>query len=233
VSAPEFVVHRDPGVVWRVGRVPDPWAWTDWKYAKDQGRFDGRWDDPDGQFRTAYACSNLYACLLEVLAKFRPHLTATAVLEAISADPLDDLEFPTVYGRIDRNWLDEHRASTAYLRGAYCAIAHSQSVAALRPAFLALAIESGAADFDVSVLKNPIPRQLTRAIAQRLYEELDPASGINLVDGIEFTSRHGDDLPMWAVFERPGQPEISPLLDEVSDVELSAETPDLVGAFEL
>jgi len=33
-------------VVWRVGYTPEPWAWTPWQYATD-GRFTGRWDDPD------------------------------------------------------------------------------------------------------------------------------------------------------------------------------------------
>src|SRR5664279_1996153 len=40
-------------VVWRVGYVPEPWAWTPWQYATD-GRFTGRWDDPDGVWRTLY-----------------------------------------------------------------------------------------------------------------------------------------------------------------------------------
>ena len=33
-------------VVYRVGYIPEPWAWTPWQYATD-GRFTGRWDDPD------------------------------------------------------------------------------------------------------------------------------------------------------------------------------------------
>ena len=62
----------DPGHVWRVGFRPDPWAWTPWQYASDDGRFPGRWDDPDGSFRTVYAGRDLLACLLEVLARFPP-----------------------------------------------------------------------------------------------------------------------------------------------------------------
>jgi hypothetical protein len=55
------------GVVWWVGFRPDPWAWTDWKYGSDDGRFNGRWDDMAGQFRTVYAGESLVACLPEVL----------------------------------------------------------------------------------------------------------------------------------------------------------------------
>jgi hypothetical protein len=29
-----------------VESIPEPWAWTPWQYATD-GRFTGRWDDPD------------------------------------------------------------------------------------------------------------------------------------------------------------------------------------------
>jgi hypothetical protein len=32
----------NPGAVWRVGHGPDPWAWTPWEYAGDDGRFHGR-----------------------------------------------------------------------------------------------------------------------------------------------------------------------------------------------
>jgi hypothetical protein len=38
----------------RVGYQPDPWAWTPWEYAGDDGRFHGRWDDPHGTWRTLY-----------------------------------------------------------------------------------------------------------------------------------------------------------------------------------
>lgn len=68
--------------MWRVGHRPDPWAWALWKYAV-RGRFGGRWDDPDGTFRTVYAGESLLACLLEVLACFRPDTALSAELDAI------------------------------------------------------------------------------------------------------------------------------------------------------
>jgi hypothetical protein len=39
--------------VWRVGYVPEPWSWTPWQFAED-GRFNGRWDDPNGVWRSLY-----------------------------------------------------------------------------------------------------------------------------------------------------------------------------------
>lgn len=57
VDTPHGVLHavRQHGVrVYRVGYQPDPWAWTPWEYAGADGRFHGRWDDPDGTWRTLY-----------------------------------------------------------------------------------------------------------------------------------------------------------------------------------
>ena len=81
-------------VVWRVGYTPDPWAWTPWQYATD-GRFTGRWDDPDGVWRTLYVGDTRLACYLEVLAPFRadPHLAAQ--LDDIEEDLDDTTAYPT------------------------------------------------------------------------------------------------------------------------------------------
>lgn len=33
----------------RVGFAPNPWTFTDWRFA-EKGRFRGRWDDPAGEY---------------------------------------------------------------------------------------------------------------------------------------------------------------------------------------
>lgn len=73
-------------VVWRVGYVPEPWAWTPWQYATD-GRFTGRWDDPDGVWRTLYVADTRLACYLEVLAAFRADSELADQLRHIDEDP--------------------------------------------------------------------------------------------------------------------------------------------------
>ena len=70
----DISVVTEPGTVWRVGYRPDPWTFTPWQYAEN-GRFTGRWDDPDGNYRTLYTGQTLLGCLLEVLACFRPDPT--------------------------------------------------------------------------------------------------------------------------------------------------------------
>ena len=91
MTAPDLEITSDPGEVWRVGHGPDPWAWTDWLYAPADGRFNGRWDDQLAEFRTLYTGQSLLACLLEVLAHFRPDPVTDAELDEIE-DPDGDLE---------------------------------------------------------------------------------------------------------------------------------------------
>lgn len=128
--------------VHRVGYSPTPWQWTDWVYAEG-GRFDGRWDDPGGSWRTL---------------------------------GLDDL--------------------------------------------------------DAAAIRDARPRALTRGISAWLYEVGDDQ--FPRLDGIEFTSRHGDDFTLWAIYERGGDADISPRLKVQSgDTAINPDDPDLVHAMEL
>jgi len=87
----------DPGTVWRVGFRPSPWDWLDWRYAQN-GRFNGRWDDLYGNFRSVYAGQTLFACLVEVLAKFRRDAALADELADIDDDPLHPHRLPAVIG---------------------------------------------------------------------------------------------------------------------------------------
>lgn len=44
----EFEPAHPDGVLYRIGRRPDPWAWPGWVYAGKDGTFDYRFDDPRG-----------------------------------------------------------------------------------------------------------------------------------------------------------------------------------------
>src|SRR6478735_942543 len=71
----------DPGRVWRIGFEPDMWARTPWRYATDDGLFNGRWDDQLGQFRTLYTSDNLRGCFLDLCAKLQPSKPLQTVLD--------------------------------------------------------------------------------------------------------------------------------------------------------
>jgi hypothetical protein len=73
---------------------------------------------------------------------------------------------------------------------------------------------------------------LTEAISRHLYSSVDPA-----VDGIAFDSRHGNDLGLYALFERPvtseAQVDRSTLVDVQPTVQIPTGSPDFRAALEL
>ncbi|RFA06881.1 hypothetical protein B7R21_17930 [Subtercola boreus] len=216
--------------VWHVGFRPDVWAWSDWRYATDNGRFDGRWDDQHGNFRTIYTADSLYACLLEVLAKYRPARSVEDQVAAIDDSDGHGALYPDYSaGNLDHSWLNDRLAGHATQDGVYCYVTHSTTVAALRRRFDPAHYGVPATDFDAALLKDSAPRALTRSIATWLYE----LSGTLAVDGVEFRSRHGDDLRMWAIFERPNDPEVSPRLTSATQAPLTPDTPELRDAMAL
>jgi hypothetical protein len=105
-------------------------------------------------------------------------------------------------GQVPREWLNIRSATSAELAGAYCAVIDSRSIAALYPYSIGMALSIGLPDFDAAALKDARPRELIRAIAARTTDS----------DARTFTSRHGDDLQLWAIFERPDDGLVSPRL---------------------
>ncbi|WP_026819272.1 hypothetical protein [Arthrobacter castelli] len=71
---PEIQTIQPDGYVWRVGYKDNPWVWVGWEWA-DNGKFDGRWDDINGNFRTVYAGTTLQSCLIEMPATFRAEIS--------------------------------------------------------------------------------------------------------------------------------------------------------------
>jgi hypothetical protein len=231
-AAGNLAATVDPGRVWRVGYRPNPWAWTPWQYAGDNGRFNGRWDDPAGTFRTVYAGAGLLACLLEVLARFRPDPLLEEVLAAIDEDPDDAARYPTQSpGTLPLSWLTPRAAATATLDGVYCAVTDKESLPTLRSRFLALALSRGLTDLDAGALRLSAPRTVTQHIAAWLYDLHHGPEDV--FDGVEFESRHGDNLALWAVFERQDDADTSTRLQDTTIVELHHNDPTLLEAFRL
>ncbi len=208
--------------VYRVAFRPEPWAWPGWQWATN-GRFNGRWDDSAGNFRTVYAATSLFACLIEVLAALRPDPDLASAMASITHDEDDDLHPTAPAGQVPYTWLDQRTAGSADLEGSFCHTTAAGSVAALYPRFIDAARLMGR-DFDAALLKDASARPVTQRIATEIYATTD-------LDGVAFASRHGDDLSLWAIFERPGDPATSPRLSNVRDHSLFPEHPDLVAAF--
>lgn len=198
--------------VWRVGYAPQPWAWTPWQYA-EQGRFDGRWDDPNGVWRTVYAGASPLVCYLEVLAPFRVDVTLKGELAEIDEDPGDADEYPTSTGGvIPASWARARQIGGASLAGWYALPGDKESLAALRSRFLPLAIRLHLPDVDAGTIRLAEPRAFTQHIAQWMFLQVGPDD--RALAGVRFESRHGDDLAVWAVFERPAEADVSALLSD-------------------
>jgi hypothetical protein len=174
-----------------------------------------------------------FGCFLEVLAVFRADTVLVAELDAIEGDA-DDEEFPTVpAGRVDRAWLAARRLGSADLSGDYVDVAHSQTIAELRPRFLARAVHYGLVDVDAAALRLVAPRGFSQAISRFLYAALLPSGEASA--GVAFGSRHGDDQQLWAIFERDsdlGAPR-SRRITEDDSVPIAEDHPDLVAAMTL
>ncbi len=229
--APELtIVDADEIAVWRVGRAPDPWAWADPQYAGHN-----RWDDVYGVFRTIYAADSLYACFVEVLAYARPDVEPAGhdLLAGIDEDPQDAVEYPVqATGSVPREWISGRMVAMANLTGPYADVRAAATIAALRPPFLRLALELRYPDFDAAALKSANPRELTQHVASHLYALTD-AGGSTVVDGVRFASRHGDELTMWCIFERPGDEPASHHLRRGTSHLVETDSPDLLRAMAL
>lgn len=191
------------------------------------GRFHGRWDDHDGNFRTLYVGQSLLACLIELLADFRPDPMVEASLEEIDEDPADARDHPTAPCRvIDPSWCDTRCVGTGSLTGRFCVVAASATLAALHPQFVGTALRLGLKDFDAAAVKDGRVRALTQAIATHLHRTTS-------VNGVRFNSRHGDDLCLWAIFERADDRQVTSCVTDTAVHALSRDDPDLAKAMHI
>ncbi|WP_045536211.1 RES domain-containing protein [Gordonia sihwensis] len=213
--------------VWRVGFEPSPWSWSDWNYARD-GRFDGRWDDPHGRWRTLYVADSKRACYLEVLAHFRVETTLSAHLDEI--DDEDD-DHPTLSpGTVPADWCTKRIVGSARLCGTYALPSAAESLSQLRSRFLDRAKALGFVDVDAAAMRQSEPRTLTQEVSAWIYTL---AVGTTGVDGVEFNSRHDDQATLWAIYERPPAASSTPHLTEHTGRPVDWEDTDLEAAMRL
>jgi hypothetical protein len=181
--------RRPAGPLFRVGRDDDAWAVPDWAYAKEDGTFGNRFDDPMGVYRVLYASSQRLGCFIETLARFRVDVTFVADL-ALMENGDDDF---TAFGTVRKAWLKGRCIGTANVEGEYADIYALGWVSHLRTALAGVAIKLGLKDFDLSSLEPAEPRLLTQQ-AGRIAFRLGFA-------GVFYHSRYGRSIENWAIFE--------------------------------
>ena len=235
-ARPRLEIERfsEPINVWRVGYAPDPWDWVPWKYVDDEGLFGGRWDDQLGEFRTIYTADSLLGCFLELLAHFRPSRELRDELDQIVDDDGSNgnyLEAPE--GAVGYSWLEGRSYSSALQDGQYCYMTHSRSIAALSAQYPFDRHGISLANVDTALLKDSRDRVLTRSIARWLYDLHDEGAEGAAVDGVRFNSRHGDEIRVWAVFERADDSSGSTRIRPVNKpARVQHDLPDLQEAFD-
>jgi hypothetical protein len=196
-------VSGDPGEVWRVGWAPDPWRWTPWQFASDAGRFNGRWDDQDAQFRTLYTGDRLRGCFLELLAALRPDDVAFAELAEIEDDDGAVATHPDPErGAIGMHWLNDRLYASGTQNGTYAEVTLAEGIGFLVAAGIFARLGIPPREVDTSLLKDPHRREVTRTVARYVFDLHDSTTLKPDVDGIAFRSRMGDEYRLWAVFER-------------------------------
>jgi hypothetical protein len=218
--------------VHRIGYRPEPWNWTPWEYAGTDGRFHGRWDDPHGTWRTLYAGFSALACYLEVLAPFRADPVVAEDIDEIIDDDGDAARYRTAAaGSVPRSWREPRLVASGWLTGSFAVPGHPESLPTLRARFLNAAKAFGLADLDAAAIRDSRPRALTQAISAWIYT-LSTTDGTPLT-GIEFFSRHGDNLTLWAIYERDATTNAPTQITPMRAEPVDGDDPDLKEAMRL
>jgi hypothetical protein len=202
-----------PGLIYRLGRKPDPWSVPDWASAGPDGTFGNRFDDPEGIYRVLYASSQRLGCFLETLGRFRVDPTLLAELAEIEGD--DDY-YPL--GEVPPEWAEKRMMGVATAGGEYVDICSSEWISQLRTVFASHLKRFGVDDLDASVLQMTAPRGLTQLVSRVVFSEH--------FAGIYYRSKYGHDVENWALFE--------PFQITVKDSHsIRADDPDLQRALRL
>lgn len=179
---------KSSGVIYRLGRVPDPWAVPDWASAGPDGTFGNRFDDPDATYRVLYASSQRLGCFLETLARFRLDPRLVAELSAIEGE-----EDHCPLGEVPFEWLRKRILGLATTGGEYVDICSSEWISRLRKSLASHLRGFGVEDLDASVLQKTAPRTLTQFVSRIVFY-----AGFS---GIYYLSKYGHDIENWALFE--------------------------------
>jgi len=179
---------KPSGVIYRLGRKPDPWAAPDWASVGHDGTFGNRFDDPDATYRVLYASSQRLGCFLETLARFRVDSKLRAELAKIKG-----AEDYLPLGEVPVEWVEKRIMGVATADGEYADIGSSEWISRLRKSLAAQLEKFGVEDVDASVLQKTAPRILTQFVS-RIVSYAGFA-------GIYYLSKYGHDIENWALFE--------------------------------
>ena len=177
----------DPsGVLYRLGRAPDPLAWAPWRFVGA-----GRFDDPLGRFRVLYTAQQRRACFVEALAPLRLSLQVLAAEQAVAhvGEPL-----PGAPATLPPHWLRTRAIGRLRVQSSqhWLDLRALDTREALRAELAPVILRLGLPDLDISAVSGP-SRALTQAIARWAHE--------HEYQGIVYSSRFDRSFDCWAIFE--------------------------------
>jgi hypothetical protein len=216
------------GPLYRLGRVPDAWAWPDWAFADPDGTFGNRYDDPEGEYRVLYASSGRFGAFVETLARFREDEELQRELAAIAGGPDDD-DDAIGPGQVPAEWLAVRMLGSAAVEASFAAAGHSRSLEHLRGALAETASALGVDELDAAAIRLRVPRAFTQAVSRYVFD-CQAEDGSAQFAGIHYLSRLGDDIRNWAIFEPPGG--IEPPIADSHSAPIEHDDPDLAAALE-
>jgi hypothetical protein len=157
---------KAPGVIYRLGRKPDPWAAPDWASAGPDGTFGNRFDDPDATYRVLYASSQRLGCFVETLARFR--IDPTLLAELAQIEGADDY---CPLGEVPIEWVEKRILGRATTDKDYADVCSSEWISRLRKLLASHLKKFGVEEFDASVLQQAAPRILTQSVSRIVFME--------------------------------------------------------------
>lgn len=191
------------GELWRVGHRDDPLAFA----RRELFAWNHRFDDGRRRFRTIYCAEDPRTALREVLADFRPKLSAIrAFVDAFGEGALDD--FPPY--SVTASWREQHvlAPARAQLDGPLVDLSEPHARDELAKRHAALLAEHGLEHLDLHEITSR-RRIITQTIATDLFDRLEVAA-------VRFPSRL-DGKPALALFEGRGELEAAGEPIELTD----------------
>jgi hypothetical protein len=181
-----------------------------------------RFDDPAGIFTVRYAADTLHGCLVETMARFRPHPETESILAAIAGvNDESDINEPA-YADPSLGvgeWLAQQHVGRLEITSAapllvdveHAAMldaldAHPDVRTALDHSGLDAPGDPARLDAGIIRLSGPVGRPISQAVSRAIYE------WISGVDGIGYWSRLDSTERCWAIYDHaPVRVEVIPL----------------------
>lgn len=188
---------------------------------RHEGPGRNRFDDPLAAFVVRYAADSLHGCLVETLARFRPHPDTEALLRDIDgvddSDPGEQLYADPPAGLAD--WLAAQQVGHLQITSPSPLLVdieqpalldqldkHPQVRAALDDSGLGTPLNPARLDAGIIRLGGPVGRPITQAVSRAVYDWVPG------VDGIGYWSRLDSSERCWAIYDHvPVNVAVTPL----------------------